>query len=162
MRSLLFSYLRQSRACQPLIVRHQPSSPWARGPGRAAFQPRRSALIERPASPWTGTSTATFLLMLEGSMSMWIFFEAGEKASSRPVTRSSKRAPTFSITSQSCIAMLASYVPCIPSMPRKFGSLAGTAPRPISVVVTGNPVSRTSRVSARHAAGPEFTTPPPA
>ena len=27
-------------------------------------------------------------------MSMWIFFEPGEKASSRPVTRSSKRAPT--------------------------------------------------------------------
>ena len=27
-------------------------------------------------------------------MSMWILFEPGEKASSRPVTRSSKRAPT--------------------------------------------------------------------
>ena len=41
-------------------------------------------------------------------MSMWIFFEFGEKALSRPVTRSSKREPTAIITSQSCIAMFAS------------------------------------------------------
>ena len=39
-------------------------------------------------------STLTFLLIDDGSMSMWIFFEPGEKASSRPVMRSSKRAPT--------------------------------------------------------------------
>ena len=37
-------------------------------------------------------------------MSMWIFFERGEKASRRPVMRSSKRAPTQTITSQSCMA----------------------------------------------------------
>jgi len=41
-------------------------------------------------------------------MSTWIFFEAGEKASSRPVMRSSKRAPMQTITSQSCIARFAS------------------------------------------------------
>ena len=41
-------------------------------------------------------------------MSMWIFFEYGEKASSRPVMRSSKRAPMQIIRSQSCIARLAS------------------------------------------------------
>jgi len=41
-------------------------------------------------------------------MSMWIFFEPGEKALSRPVTRSSKREPTASITSQPCIVMFAS------------------------------------------------------
>ena len=35
-------------------------------------------------------------------------FEPGENASVRPVMRSSKRAPTHSMTSQSCIAMLAS------------------------------------------------------
>ena len=46
------------------------------------------------ASPTMPTSTRTFLLIDEGSISMWIFFEPGEKASSRPVTRSSKRAPT--------------------------------------------------------------------
>ena len=38
-------------------------------------------------------STLTFLLIEDGSMSTWIFFEYGEKASSRPVMRSSKRAP---------------------------------------------------------------------
>jgi hypothetical protein len=50
----------------------------------------------------------TFLLIEEGSISMWIFFELGENASSRPVMRSSKRAPMLIITSQSCIAILAS------------------------------------------------------
>ena len=55
-----------------------------------------------------GTSTRMFLLIEDGSMSMWIFFESGENASTRPVMRSSKRAPMHSMTSQSCIAMLAS------------------------------------------------------
>ena len=55
-----------------------------------------------------GTSTRMFLLIEDGSMSMWIFFEPGENASVRPVMRSSKRAPTHSMTSQSCIVMLAS------------------------------------------------------
>ena len=41
-------------------------------------------------------------------MSMWIFFEPGENASSRPVMRSSNRAPTQTITSQPCIARFAS------------------------------------------------------
>ena len=59
-------------------------------------------------SPTMPTSTLTFLLIEEASMSMWIFFEHGEKASSRPVMRSSKRAPTQIITSQSCMARLAS------------------------------------------------------
>ena len=63
--------------------------------------------------------------MLDGSISAWIFLEFGLNALSRPVTRSSKRAPMFSITSQSCITRLASYVPCIPSMPRNCLSLAG-------------------------------------
>ena len=53
-------------------------------------------------------STRTFLLIEDGSMSMWIFFEPGENASRRPVMRSSKRAPMLIITSQSCMAMLAS------------------------------------------------------
>ena len=39
---------------------------------------------------------------------MWTFFEPGEKASSRPVTRSSNRAPMQTMTSQSCMAWLAS------------------------------------------------------
>jgi len=41
-------------------------------------------------------------------MSMWILREFGENALSRPVMRSSKRAPRQTITSQSCMAMLAS------------------------------------------------------
>ncbi len=55
-----------------------------------------------------GTSTGTFLLMLDRSISVWIFFAFGQKAFSLPVTRSSKRAPIASITSQPCIARLAS------------------------------------------------------
>ena len=49
-----------------------------------------------------------FLLIDEGSMSMWTLNEPGEKASVRPVMRSSKRAPMQSMKSQSCIAQLAS------------------------------------------------------
>ena len=94
-------------------------------------------------------------------MSMWIFFELGEKSASRPVTRSSNRAPTSIITSQPCIARLASYRPCIPSMPRHCRSEAGKAPSPISVTVAGYPVSRTSRASRFEASGPELITPPP-
>ena len=94
-------------------------------------------------------------------MSIWIFCEPGENASIRPVTRSSKRAPTHTITSQPCIARFASTVPCMPSMPRKPGWLAGSAPRPISVLVQGNPVASTRRRSASEAAGPELITPPP-
>jgi len=41
-------------------------------------------------------------------MSTWILREPGEKALSRPVTRSSNREPIANMTSQSCIAMLAS------------------------------------------------------
>ncbi len=41
-------------------------------------------------------------------MSAWIFFDPGLNAFSRPVTRSSNRAPMFSSTSQPCIARLAS------------------------------------------------------
>jgi hypothetical protein len=41
-----------------------------------------------------GTSTGTFLLMAEGSTSIWIFFASAANASTFPVTRSSNRAPT--------------------------------------------------------------------
>jgi hypothetical protein len=59
-------------------------------------------------SPTIGRSTLTFLLIDEGSMSMWILREPGENASIRPVMRSSKRAPMHSITSQSCMVQFAS------------------------------------------------------
>ena len=56
--------------------------------GNDAFQAFRSWSRTTPASPTTGRSTATFLLMDEGSMSIWIRFEFGEKSESRPVMRS--------------------------------------------------------------------------
>ena len=59
-------------------------------------------------SPTMGTWTWMFLLIEEGSMSMWTLKEWGEKASVRPVMRSSNRAPMQSMKSQSCIAQLAS------------------------------------------------------
>ena len=75
--------------------------------------------------------------------------------------RSSKRAPMQIITSQSCIALLASQVPCMPSMPSHCGSEAGKAPSPISVEVIGKPVSLASSRSSSLASGPELMTPPP-
>jgi hypothetical protein len=59
-------------------------------------------------SPMIGISTFTFLLIEEASISTWMRLEKGEKASSRPVMRSSKRAPMLIITSHSCIARFAS------------------------------------------------------
>ena len=55
-----------------------------------------------------GTSTRMTLLIDEGSMSICTFFDFGEKSVIRPVMRSSKRAPMFTIRSQPCIARLAS------------------------------------------------------
>src|SRR5260221_662464 len=102
----------------------------------ACVRQRRTMSSSRWAqSPTAGMSTFTFLLIDDGSMSTCIFLDPGEKASSRPVMRSSKRAPMQIMTSQSCIAMLASSVPCMPSMPSHFESAAGNAPSPINVEV---------------------------
>jgi hypothetical protein len=76
------------------------------------------------------------------------------------MTRSSKRAPIAISTSQFCIAMFDSNVPCIPSMPVNCGSVPGNAPSPISVLVQGKPRRRTSRVSC--GAASFRITPPPA
>jgi hypothetical protein len=54
-----------------------------------------------------GTSTTTFLLIEVGSMSMWMILARAAKELTRPVTRSSKRAPTEMSTSQLLMAMLA-------------------------------------------------------
>ena len=79
---------------------------------------------------------------------MWITSACGAHASSWPVTRSSKRAPTAISRSQFWTAMLAQYVPCIPSIPSDSSSVSGKAPRPWSVVVTGIRVWRARSVSA--------------
>ena len=49
----------------------------------------------------------------------------------------------------------------MPSMPSHCGSAAGKAPRPISVEVTGEPVSAASSRSSVEARGPALITPPP-
>ncbi len=72
----------------------------------SAFQAASRALSVRPASPTMAMSTATFLLMLAGSISAWILMLPGLNAFSRPVTRSSNRAPIFSMTSQSCMGQV--------------------------------------------------------
>ncbi len=58
-------------------------------------------------SPTIGMSTLMFFEIDEGSMSMWMISAFGENASTRPVTRSSKRAPTATRQSEWCTAMLA-------------------------------------------------------
>ena len=99
---------RLSFARHASIWRHQVASACVSGAVVSAFHAAISASSTRPASPTIGTSTGTFLLIDELSMSAWIFFEPWLNAFSRPVTRSSKRAPMFSSTSQPCIARLAS------------------------------------------------------
>ena len=96
------------------------------------------------------------------STSICTFLELGAKAFNLPVTLSSNRAPTLSITSQLCIAKFASYVPCIPSIPKKFLFVFGTQPKPIRVSVTGQSNIFTNSVKSLDAFGPELTTPPPA
>ncbi len=122
----LRSYFRQSRLRQPSIVSHQ--APRASGSGLAPDS--RIIAISSPStsltSPTIGMSTFTRLEMLDGSMSMWMILRSFcAKCFGLPITRSSKRAPTASSTSQFCIALLASMVPCMPSMPRNLRSLAG-------------------------------------
>ncbi len=107
MTSSLFLKASESRARQRSIVSHHglsaPLSTLA-----VARHSRTMSSSTRPTSPRMAMSARTFLLSDDGSMSTWIFLEWGEKASSRPVMRSSKRAPRHTITSQSCMAMLAS------------------------------------------------------
>src|SRR4051812_49675551 len=64
-----------------------------------------------PQSPTMPSSARTILLIDDRSISTWILRACGANASSRPVTRSSKRAPSATIRSARFIARLASYVP---------------------------------------------------
>src|SRR5271155_2546640 len=96
-------------------------------------------------SPTIGTSTLTFLEIDEGSISIWMIDLAlGAKSALRPVTRSSKRAPTAIRQSVLHTAVLVAYDPCIPSIPRHNESEAGKDPRPIRVSHMGIPSPRTS------------------
>jgi hypothetical protein len=90
------------------------------------------------------TSTLTFLLIEEGSMSAWIFFAAlaeGIQAAGDAVVEARAQV-------QHDVAAMHDQVGLVgavhPSMPRNCLSLDGKAPRPISVLVQGMPVSRTN------------------
>ena len=100
-------------------------------------------------SPTIGTSAARFLPISAGSMSAWMTLAPGANESRLPVTRSSKRAPRLMIRSLFCRPATAATVPCMPGMPRCCGWLSGKAPRAISVVTTGMPVSSASTRSSR-------------
>ena len=82
-------------------------------------------------------------------MSAWITLAPGAKESRLPVTRSSNRAPRLMIRSLRWSPATAATVPCMPGMPRCCGWLSGNAPRAISVVTTGMPVSSASTFSSR-------------
>ena len=110
-------------------------------------------------SPTIGTSARRFLEISAGSMSACTISASGANESSLPVTRSSKRAPRATIRSAFCSAPTAATVPCMPGMPRCSGWLSGNAPRAISVVTTGAPVSSASCLSSADASA--LITPPP-
>ena len=110
-------------------------------------------------SPTMGTSARRFLEISAGSMSACTICACGAKLDSTPVTRSSKREPSATSRSDSCIAATAATVPCMPGMPTCCGWLSGNAPRAISVVTTGMPVSSASRSSSADACA--LSTPPP-
>ena len=149
---------RQSAARQRSMRDHQGAS---RVAGSAGGSNAVSASSTAPQSPASATSTAITLPILPGWISIWILRAPGAKSLSRPVMRSSKRAPTQMIRSAWCMARLASTVPCMPSMPRNSGSDAGSAPRPISVSVVGRCQSRASAAKRSQAPSPALISPPP-
>src|SRR5471032_1010030 len=120
-----------------------------------------SAASTGAQSPRKATSARTTLWIEAGSISTWITLAWGLKASSLPVTRSSKRAPTQTIRSAWCMARFASRVPCMPSMPRNAGCEAGKAPRPSKVKVQGAPAIAASAWNMAQADAPELIKPPP-
>ena len=106
-----------------------------------------------------GICASRTLPISAGSMSMWMTSAFGANSSSRPVTRSEKRAPAAMMRSLSVMARFAYFEPCIPTGPRLSSCDAGKAPLPMSVVTTGICMSSASARSSSDA--PEDTTPPP-
>ena len=151
---------RESFSRHSLICSHQSFNASASGePSRRAIS-SSSCLSTSPTSPTIGRCAWIFFEMDEGSTSMWITCASGAKASSLPVTRSSKRAPTAISRSQWETAIFASKVPCIPSMPTKCSSSCGMPPSPIRVLVTGAFSVWESSLN-RDALPIEFMMPPP-
>ena len=92
-------------------------------------------------------------------MSRWTTVAPGANAESFPVTRSSKRAPIATRTSQEFIARFDHFVPCMPGQPKCSSCVSGKALLPISVVTTGSEPASASRRSSAHAS--PFSIPPP-
>ena len=108
--------------------------------GRGVFRTIGASLWSRAlASPTIGTSTGTLRPIWVASMSMWMIRAWGAKVSTLPVTRSSNRMPTPTIRSAWSTAMLAQYMPCMPSIPMLKGWPPGKPPSPSNVVITGMP-----------------------
>ena len=84
-----------------------------------------------------GICASRTLPISAGSMSMWMTSACGANSSSRPVTRSEKRAPAAIMRSLSVMARFAYFEPCMPTGPRFSSCDAGNAPLPMSVVTTG-------------------------
>ena len=118
-----------------------------------------SARMTAFASPGRATSTGTLRPICVGSMSTWMMRAWGAKVEARPVTRSSNLMPTPRIRSASSTAMLAQYIPCIPSIPRFSGWPLGKLLRPSRVVITGMPLASANSCNSFDA--PEASTPWP-
>ena len=73
-------------------------------------------------SPIKEWSTSIIFEIDDGSISICIILALGQNCFVSPVTLSSNLAPTAKRTSQLCIAMFASYVPCMPNIPRNCES----------------------------------------
>jgi hypothetical protein len=119
-----------------------------------------SASSARPASPTIGTSTGTFLLIDELSMSTWIFLTSAERVepSGHPVV---ERAPIPA--ARRSRARQVGLVGAVHSQHAEELRIAGrVGAEAHQVLVTGKPVMRTNCVSAAAAAGPALITPPPA
>ena len=109
MTSGLSLYFRHSRLRHSLICPHQAESATASGLAWASRTCTISSCSTSFTSPTIGMSTLTRFEIDDGSMSMWTILRSTDaKCFGLPITRSSKRAPTASSTSQCCIVMLAS------------------------------------------------------
>ena len=93
-------------------------------------------------------------------MSTWTILALGAKVPGLPVIRSSNLMPSPRTRSARSTAMLAQYMPCMPSMPRLSGWLRGKELRPSRVFTTGIWVFSESSTSSAQAL--EANTPWPA
>ena len=97
-------------------------------------------------------------------MSIWIFRDPGLNAFSRPVTRSSNRAPIASMH-VAAVHRQVRLVGAVHAQHAEELRVAGRdrRPAPSACWCTGKPVMRDELRQARaEAAGPELITPPPA